>query len=600
MSVLIDGVPIANMAFQNSSNVNITGGTIIGVAGISGSVNGNSTFISTNSNTSRSLATRGAETINVRDFGAIGDGSSHPASTKYGSLAALQAVYGTTISGVTVALTQELDWLGVQLAINTANTSGGGTIYSPPGSFVYTNSNSVSDGSGTLTFPTAGPFSQTGSVSWQGSGFGYMHNWPNDLGSGKFGVLCAGRTNNGSMGFFADLTLNGPGVGTTLGSSSTNMTGIGTNDRRSMHRVSVGGFRVGIDIVGGQFFWEDVLCGQFANCYYGIYYNTPNTGNFGNCQFNRVLSSGLMAAVGVHHTALVGDSVFISCFFGTSPYGFFKETNSGSPTQSAVLYGCEFFSPQFESIGNAVICDDRTSTTRVAVVANTTFYNGQYCWDTVQGTNFHLPAGTAYALFDFFQTQGFTIDGIQEPFQVQPGTLGIFNVSNPNMCIIRGDLTTLIANCVAAASPKTNNFWSTSGNPIGIVQLENIANDIYNWRGTFGYSQAATAASGQIVVFNSGFYGVIPSAGATTDAPAGVVMHNPSPAGSGVPIIIANKGVVNVTTSGSISVPKYLRTTSSGAVIAASGSNDTTTPMVGIALANIGTNVWAVNLRGLI
>lgn len=32
MSVLIDGVPIANMAFQSSSNVNITGGTITGIS----------------------------------------------------------------------------------------------------------------------------------------------------------------------------------------------------------------------------------------------------------------------------------------------------------------------------------------------------------------------------------------------------------------------------------------------------------------------------------------------------------------------------------------------------------------------------------------
>jgi hypothetical protein len=65
-------------------------------------------------------ATLALRTNSVRitspEYGAIGDGSSHPASTKYGSLAALQAVYGTTIGGVTVALTQEIDWLAAAYA----------------------------------------------------------------------------------------------------------------------------------------------------------------------------------------------------------------------------------------------------------------------------------------------------------------------------------------------------------------------------------------------------------------------------------------------------------------------------------------------------
>lgn len=62
---------------------------------------------------------RGA--VSPLDFGAIGDGASHKASTRYASLAALQAVYPFATS-----LDQELDWLALQAALNH-----GGPVTSP-------------------------------------------------------------------------------------------------------------------------------------------------------------------------------------------------------------------------------------------------------------------------------------------------------------------------------------------------------------------------------------------------------------------------------------------------------------------------------------
>jgi hypothetical protein len=55
------------------------------------------------------------DVVNVKDFGAVGDGSSHPLSGTYGSLAAAQAVYPFVTD-----LAQQLDWAACKKASNTA------------------------------------------------------------------------------------------------------------------------------------------------------------------------------------------------------------------------------------------------------------------------------------------------------------------------------------------------------------------------------------------------------------------------------------------------------------------------------------------------
>ena len=74
---------------------------------------------------------------NVRNWGAIGDGNSHPLSTRYGTLAEAQ-----TIRPSATILAQEIDWCAMQGAIDyfqtlpvdaTVNGSPGGTIVIPAG-----------------------------------------------------------------------------------------------------------------------------------------------------------------------------------------------------------------------------------------------------------------------------------------------------------------------------------------------------------------------------------------------------------------------------------------------------------------------------------
>jgi hypothetical protein len=74
--------------------------------------------------------------LNVRNYGAVADGSSHPLSGYYGTLAAAQAVYPHA-----TALTQEIDWAAIQGALNAARTGlNGRVVYAPSGNY-YLNAN---------------------------------------------------------------------------------------------------------------------------------------------------------------------------------------------------------------------------------------------------------------------------------------------------------------------------------------------------------------------------------------------------------------------------------------------------------------------------
>src|SRR5207249_669662 len=69
---------------------------------------------------------------NIKSYGAIGDGSSHPLSTRYATLAAAQADYP-----VATALTNEIDWCATQTAVNAAqSTTLPGLVWAPGGTYM--------------------------------------------------------------------------------------------------------------------------------------------------------------------------------------------------------------------------------------------------------------------------------------------------------------------------------------------------------------------------------------------------------------------------------------------------------------------------------
>ena len=68
--------------------------------------------------------------LDVRAYGAIGDGSSHPLSEFYASLGQAQADFPHALS-----LSDEVDWAGIQKAIEACKALGKATVYLPPGRY---------------------------------------------------------------------------------------------------------------------------------------------------------------------------------------------------------------------------------------------------------------------------------------------------------------------------------------------------------------------------------------------------------------------------------------------------------------------------------
>lgn len=69
--------------------------------------------------------------FNVKDYGAIGDGSSHPLSGVYSTLADAQEVYPDA-----TALTDEIDWCAIMKAVGQVpTTTGGGLVRIPAGTY---------------------------------------------------------------------------------------------------------------------------------------------------------------------------------------------------------------------------------------------------------------------------------------------------------------------------------------------------------------------------------------------------------------------------------------------------------------------------------
>lgn len=70
------------------------------------------------------------DVLNVKDFGAIGDGNDNPLSSRFASLSAAQAVYPFV-----TALTQTQDYAGIQAAINAAKVLNA-AVFIPSGQYI--------------------------------------------------------------------------------------------------------------------------------------------------------------------------------------------------------------------------------------------------------------------------------------------------------------------------------------------------------------------------------------------------------------------------------------------------------------------------------
>jgi hypothetical protein len=278
---------------------------------------------------------------------------------------------------------------------------------------------------------------------------------------------------------------------------------------------------------------------------------------------------------GCHHAVSISNIDFFNFGAFTSPWGIYKETNGGSPAQADVLFGCRFYSPQFEQLGNGAIGDDRGSSARVVNVFETSMVNAEFSWNSA----YKLSGTTAYATVDICQGAAFEID-INNAQLLAPGTVSVFNILQPWGVKIRGDLNTVFANC--GSVPFLSGGWSDYN--AGVFE-QTVGG---NWKGKSIITYTVPSV-GSVVAFTGADTGATSTG--SGDVVAGVSVYAPP---SGSYSVVATSGSVTANTTGTITGGKFLYPAASGNMSAtASGS-----PIAVAGNNNTGASYW-VTLRGL-
>jgi hypothetical protein len=531
-----------------------------------------------------SYADVGAEpavTLSPLAYGAVCDGSSHPASGKYANLAATQVDFSFA-----TAQTNELDWLATQKAINigAATTTGGTVLFPGKTSCIMDNASSAADGSGTLTLPEANDYLNGGSVvNLVGQGqYSTTLRWNFDLGTGKFAIVDANRiaSTAGNMGFVGKLTIAGPGnPSPTVGTFPANMVGFAVGSYKRIQEFASSGFRYGIAYAGGQQRWSDIT---LMNNGYNIYAQNSTGGLLGDLQWDRIVAkNATLADFAAAHDADFVDLTCIQCYAGYAPYAFFKETNSGAPTNALLMNRTRFLDLKAEFVGNALIADDQNSATSMfANLLDANFDNLWFSW----GATFQWGAKGRFALVNVNNASFSKFTNINTSgSNWVPGSVSIFNISNVGGRLdLSGDINALISNANGAAANSIFN------NHPGNIFVQNTSTPSWSGYVTTGQS-FVTLTSGQFAVkspnaFFPTSYACIPATGTTSDTPCGVVMHvDGGNTATGAATIFANSGTVTVAASGTFSTTASpsIRTGASGTVTPAANSSDPNSPLIG-------------------
>jgi hypothetical protein len=256
--------------------------------------------------------------LNVKDFGAMGDG----------------------ITDDTVAINR---------ACAAARTRGAATgsvyqVYLPGGTYNISNTINAldvylrGDGRSTSKIQATTDWASSGSVnsSWA------IDQQPSTAGAGKPATTAGTLGPTPSSGtILEDLWLNGPGT-ITAGQVPCKLSGIRVGGGASIVRCRVEGFFAGAYFSNGR----EQLYGpaELGKNYYGIYYGNPSTN--GGFQFieNVDVRGSAWANVAIASGKSYHDAYFSSVRFGSTPFGFYKETTTSSDTlfSATSLVNCTF------------------------------------------------------------------------------------------------------------------------------------------------------------------------------------------------------------------------------------------------------------------
>ena len=319
-----------------------------------------------------------ASQFNIKDYGAVGDGLSHPGCAYLGisNLSGLQA-YKNGVYKFATSCTNQIDWLALSSAIRAAAaSSGGGTIFAPSGVYMLDQP---------VTFPVGvnDSYYQTGgSVSLNGEDVSNTFFEPvTDFGSGSAlfscGVTSANASNGlGRYGFqgmcyshLANFTLRNslitslnPGAPPMIGNNPVQMDGLVWGARMALYRVRVEGFRAGINAVGDHTTWEQVSAQ--AN-QWGVYMAPTSQFLYGDLRWSECSFNGnTIAGIYIDKDSTL-NVLATKLYVGYQPYAFLGMP--GTPDSYAaglasnMITDSTFFDLQGENLGNGLIVDDNAT-----------------------------------------------------------------------------------------------------------------------------------------------------------------------------------------------------------------------------------------------
>lgn len=499
---------------------------------------------------------------NVKLYGAIGNGVSHPLSSLYGSLANAQVVYPKALS-----LTEEIDFNAIRRVIDVAIAAGGGTVYIPYGRYMMNNATHT----GTIQIPECTPFGTPGvQINFLGDGWrNSVLKWPNDYGlnGNTFAMICGDPTGTfaNSLGRYAslgtyegfcqDLQLEGPVVTVTAGVKNCNLSGFGWGARRRMVRCQILGFYAGVDIVGD---WAEFNSVYAANCYYGLYFNRFSPALFGDLIFNKCLFTPCaMAAIAMHPIGYIG-AIFNGCFIGGSPYSIMMEAGTGAGGLNMTT--TQFNKCQFENVGNGLIVDENglNAGTKIMQLDRVSFNE---CTVFMDVTKLITTGGRGNSsLVSVSVARDITFKSTYTP----PGSALVFDVDFTQGILLNGELDALMGNLSSTVS------LTNSANGYGSIRLQD------NYTG-FGGHVEQVGAGGAVARYDllEAFFGRAVQCGVTVAAILGVAQHACSANGF---VVVATRGAsgagVTVKATGILTGNTWVKKAATGAVTVATGPTD--------------------------
>ena len=281
----------------------------------------------------RNVQAKLRETVSPEDFGAIGDGSLHPLSELYGTLAAAQAVYPFA-----TALTQQIDYCAIVSAINAATYTSHGAFYHSGPEVRLRNGAVYRMGADTIQLKKsvrirgAGsglPWTSMAALQWAAGATGIIVHRFNTIGAGVEGSPTTGADGTVLEGF---RMIGAIGTADAFGGH-----GVWLRARAVVRDVYVQGFTAnGINVVA-QAGGGGALEGN-ANCFQIHGGRVQDCGGHGVYTAGADANAGVGTSIDVTANRLWG--IWDSAFLGNSWFGCHTDSNGveysgATPVKSA-------------------------------------------------------------------------------------------------------------------------------------------------------------------------------------------------------------------------------------------------------------------------